>query len=125
MAKKTILIIEDDHFLQGLEAKKLEKAGYEVMTASDGTEALKVIEGSNSIDLILLDLLLPEVDGFTILKKIREDSKLLDIPVIIFSNLSEEKDIERATKLGISEFMVKSNFTLGELATKIKLLIGE
>lgn len=125
MVKKTILIIEDDNFLQGLEAKKLEKEGYHVLTASNGAETFKIMEGGVELDLILLDLLLPEVDGFTILKRIREDEKLGEIPVIIFSNMSEESDVEKATKLGISEFMVKSNFTLDELATKIRLLIGE
>lgn len=124
MSQKTVLTIEDDNFLQGLEAKKLEKEGYHVLTASDATEAFKIMDSGVDIDLILLDLLLPEVDGFTILKKIRDDDALGEIPVIIFSNLSEENDIEKATKLGISEFMVKSNFTLDELATKIKLLIG-
>ncbi|MEK7588360.1 MAG: response regulator [Patescibacteria group bacterium] len=121
---KTVLIIEDDNFLQGLEAKKLKKEGYEVLTASNSVEAYKAIEGKEKIDMILLDLLLPEVDGFMILKRIREDENFKDTPVIIFSNLSEEKDIEKAQKLGISEFMVKSNFTLDELAEKIKMLIG-
>lgn len=125
MTKKTILIIEDDNFLQGLEAKKLEKEGYRVLTASNAEESFKIMNSNEKLDLILLDLLLPEVDGFTILKKIRENRDLGDTPVIIFSNLSEENDIEKATKLGISEFMVKSNFTLDELAVKIKLLIGE
>ena len=117
---KTVLTIEDDNFLQGLEAKKLKKEGYDVLTASNSVEAYKAIEGNTKIDMILLDLLLPEVDGFMILKRIREDEKFKNTPVIIFSNLSEEKDIEKAQKLGISEFMVKSNFTLDELAEKIK-----
>jgi DNA-binding response OmpR family regulator len=122
---KTVLTIEDDNFLQGLEAKKLKKEGYDVLTASNSVEAYKAIEGNTKIDMILLDLLLPEVDGFMILKRIREDEKFKNTPVIIFSNLSEEKDIEKAQKLGISEFMVKSNFTLDELAEKIKMLIGQ
>ena len=121
---KTILIVEDDNFLQGLEATKLKKEGYEILTASNSVEAFKHVESPTKIDLILLDLLLPEVDGFMILEKIRADKKYLTIPVIVFSNLSEEKDIKRATKLGISEFMVKSNFTLDELAKKVKELIG-
>lgn len=121
---KTILIIEDDNFLQGLEATKLKKEGYEIMTASNSVEAFRAIDKGVQIDLILLDLLLPEVDGFMILEKIREDKKMLIVPVIVFSNLSEEKDIKRATKLGISEFMIKSNFTLDELAKKVKELIG-
>ncbi len=122
---KTVLIIEDDNFLQGLEAKKLKKEGYEVLTASNAVEAFKVLDAKQKIHLILLDILLPDVDGFGILEKIRKDDVMSKIPVIIFSNLSEEKDIEKATKLGISEFMVKSNFTLDELAEKIKILIGK
>lgn len=122
---KTILIIEDDDFLQGLEATKLRKEGYNILTASDSIEAFKIINNETKIDLILLDLLLPDVNGFTILKKIKEIKNLKNIPVIIFSNLSEEKDIEEANKLGINDFMVKSNFTLDELTQKIKILIGQ
>ena len=121
---KTILIVEDDTFLQGLEATKLKKEGYDILTAVDSVEAFKIIDEKKKIDLILLDLLLPQVDGFMILEKIRQEKALLTIPVIVFSNLSEEKDIKRATKLGISEFLVKSNFTLDELAKKVKDLIG-
>ncbi|MCX6753234.1 MAG: response regulator [Candidatus Nomurabacteria bacterium] len=123
MAKK-ILIIEDDLFLQGLEATKLKKDGYEIVTAVNSVEAFKLIDSGEKIDLILLDLLLPDVDGFMILEKIRENKAMLTVPVIVFSNLSEEKDIARAQKLGISEFMVKSNFTLDELTKKVKDLIG-
>ena len=121
---KSVLIIEDDNFLQGLEATKLKKEGYTVLTASNSVEAFKFIDNKEKIDIILLDLLLPEVDGFMVLEKIRDNKDFLKIPVIVFSNLSEEKDIKRATKLGISEYMVKSNFTLDELAKKVKELIG-
>ena len=120
---KTILIIEDDNFLQGLEATKLKKEGYNVLTASNSVEAFKVTEGTKP-DLILLDLLLPDVDGFMILEKIRQNKAMESLPVIVFSNLSEEKDVARATKLGASEFMVKSNFTLDEITKKVKEMIG-
>ena len=122
MSKK-ILIIEDDLFLQGLEVTKLKKDGYEIETAVNSIEAFKILEKTKP-DMILLDLLLPEVDGFMILEKIRENKDMVTIPVIVFSNLSEDKDIKRAQKLGISEFMIKSNFTLDELTKKIKELIG-
>lgn len=121
---KTILIIEDDNFLQGLEATKLKKEGYDILTASNAGEAFKYIDAKTKIDLILLDLLLPDVDGFMILEKIRENKDFLTIPVIVFSNLSDDKDIKRASKLGISQFMIKSNFTLDELSKKVKELIG-
>jgi DNA-binding response OmpR family regulator len=123
MAKK-ILIVEDDLFLQGLEATKLKKDGYDIMTAVNSDDAFKLIDGGNKPDLILLDLLLPGVDGFMVLEKIRQNKDMLTIPVIVFSNLSEDKDVKRAQKLGISEFMVKSNFTLDELTKKIRDLIG-
>ena len=122
---KTVFIVEDDEFLQGLEATKLKKEGYDILTALNGTEAFKVIDGKEKIDLILLDLMLPEIDGFAVLKKVREGTRIPKVPVIVFSNLSEEKDIERAKKLGISEFLIKSNFNLDELTQKVRELIGK
>ncbi len=121
---KTVFIIEDDIFLQGLEATKLKKEGFDILTASNGDEAMKIIGGENKVDLILLDLLLPGIDGFEILNKIKQGKNTSSVPVIVFSNLSEEKDIARAKKLGISEFMIKSNFNLDELTSKIRELIG-
>jgi len=121
---KTILIVEDDTFLQRLETTKLKKDGYNILTAVNSIEAFKAIAGPEKIDLVLLDLLLPDVDGFTILEQIRQNDTTKITPVIVFSNLSEEKDVSRATKLGASKFMVKSNFTLDEISKKIKELIG-
>ncbi len=123
MAKK-ILIIEDDSFLQGLASRKLRSEGYDVFGAGNAAEAWKILDGMLP-DLILLDLLLPDVDGFEILKKINEKGVMKSIPIIVFSNLSEEKDIKRATDLGVKEFMVKANFTLDELSQKITQTIGK
>ena len=119
---KKILIVEDDAFLQGLEATKIKKAGYEILTASSGEEGMEKIN-QPGINLVLLDLILPQFDGFEILKKVRETESIKNLPVIVFSNLSEEKDIERATKLGATDFMVKSNFTLDELVERIKKVL--
>ena len=121
---KTVLIIEDDNFLQGLEAKKMEKEGYEVITASNAEEAYAYLDRKLPVHIILLDLMLPGIDGFEILEKVRNTADISETPVIVFSNLSEEKDIEQATALGISEFMVKSNFTLDQLASRVKEIIG-
>lgn len=121
MSKK-ILIIEDDSFLQGLASRKLTKEGFEVVVAGDSVKAFEALE-KNIPDIILLDLLLPKVDGFEILGKIRADSKLKDIPVVVFSNLSEDKDLKRAKDLGATDFMIKSNFTLDELSDKIKTIL--
>jgi len=121
MAKK-ILIIEDDNFLRILLSKKLRSEVYSILSAAEAVEAFNLLK-SNKPDLILLDLLLPGVDGFEILKKIRQTEETKNIPVIVFSNLSEEKDIKKVQDLGITDFMVKSNFTLDELLDKVKKIL--
>lgn len=118
MAKK-ILIVEDDEFLRSLNAKRLEGEGFEVMVAVDGNEALTKLAETKP-DLIFLDLLLPNVDGFEVLTKIKQDDSLKNIPVIVFSNLGQPEDIEKAKKLGANDFMVKANFTLDDVIGKIK-----
>ncbi|MBP6856300.1 MAG: response regulator [Candidatus Pacebacteria bacterium] len=120
MSKK-VLIVEDDTFLKNLASTKLTKEGFEVLPASS-VEELNTILESHTPDIILLDLLLPGTDGFGILKKIRENLKLTETPVIIFSNLSDEKDIAQAKELGANHFMIKSNFTLDEIVSKVREL---
>ncbi len=119
---KKILIIEDDEFLQGLEATKIVKSGFTIITAQRGEEAMvKILEPN--INIILLDLLLPNFDGYEILKKIRSNEPTKKTPVIVFSNLSDNKDIEKAIDLGANKFMIKSNFSLEELVEQINKLV--
>jgi len=121
---KTILIIEDVDFLLGMEAKKMATVGYNVLTAINSANAFEILNNDkNLVDLILLDLLLPDVDGFAILEMIREHPVYGKVPVIIFSNIYEDKDIKRANALGVNQFLIKSNFTLDELVEKITTLI--
>lgn len=117
MAKK-ILIVEDDNFLRDLLSKKLQSEVHSVLGAAESVETFNLLK-NNKPDLIILDLLLPGIDGFEILKKIRQTEETKNIPVIVFSNLSEEKDIKKAKDLGVSDFMVKANFTLDELVEKV------
>ncbi|HLP86824.1 MAG TPA: response regulator [Candidatus Paceibacterota bacterium] len=119
---KKVLIVEDDSFLQGLEANKLEKKSFKVITASTGEEGLNKINEPD-IDLVLLDLMLPNFDGFEILKKVRTTEKTKDIPVIVFSNLSEDSAITKSRELGATDFMIKSNFTLDELVERINSIL--
>ena len=119
---KKILFIEDDSFLQGLAASKLQKDGFAVRAASNSDEAMKLL-AADTPDLILSDLVIPGVDGFGIMEMIRKNPATAKTPLIVFSNLSEDKDIQRAKDLGANEYMVKSNFTLDELSQKIKDLL--
>lgn len=121
MAQK-ILIIEDDKFLTQLLSKKLQKENFETAIAFDGKEALKkVVE--DHFDLIILDLLLPEIDGFEVLKRIKENEKTKNIPVLILSNLGQKEEIQQGLKLGATDYMVKANFTPNEVIEKVKLLL--
>lgn len=122
MSKK-ILIVEDDSFLQGLASTKLQKEGFNVVAAGDGEQALKLLD-TESPDFVLLDIILPgSTDGIGVLKSIRENAKTKKLPVIMFSNMSDEKNIKAATDLGATAYMVKSNFTLDELSDKIKEIL--
>lgn len=122
MSKK-ILIIEDDSFMQTMASKRLKGIGYEVESAINAEEAFKILEQGNP-SLILLDLLLPGVDGFEILAKIRGNEKTKSIAVLVFSNLSEEADIKRCKDLGVSGFIVKSTVTINELIEKINSILA-
>lgn len=122
MSKK-ILIVEDDLFLGELISKKLSKDDFEVVHATNATDALDILS-KGSVALILLDLLLPDVSGFDFLKKVREDAKNLKLPVLVFSNLAEERDVKQAMDLGATDFLVKSNYTLDDVEKRIRALIG-
>lgn len=120
--KKKVLIVEDDEFLRSLTAKRLEKEGYQIEVAVDGESAISTIETYRP-DLILLDLLLPGLDGFEVLKKIKA-GEFKTVPVIIFSNLGQKEDIEKAKALGVDDFLIKANFTLDDVVAKIKTFLG-
>jgi DNA-binding response OmpR family regulator len=117
--KKKILIIEDEKTLRFLLAQKLIEENFDVLEAIDGEEGLQKLK-ENKIDLILLDLLLPGIDGFEVLSRIERDSKLSSIPVIILSNLGQMEEIEKGLKLGAADYLVKANFTLDEIIAKIR-----
>jgi len=117
--QKRILVIEDDKFLRELIAKKLIKEGYETSEAVDGEEGIKKIKEEKP-DLILLDLILPGIDGFEVLSRMREDSTTNSIPVIILSNLGQKEDVEKGLKLGAVDYLIKAHFTPGEIIEKIK-----
>lgn len=122
MNGKKILIIEDDTFLQGLAANKLQSEGFEVNSASNGNEALTSLSQEN-YDVIILDLMLPDISGFDILKQIRAREINNKVPILIFSNLSDDKDIKQGLDYGATDFLVKANFTLDELAEKVKSVL--
>lgn len=120
---KKILFIEDDDFFRGLVAKKLLFEQFDVYLAVNGEEGVKKAKELIP-SLILLDLLLPTMDGFEVLSKIKHDPTTAQIPVIILSNLGEKEDIDRGLKMGAVDYMVKSQFTPEMIVDKVKQVFG-
>lgn len=121
--EKTILIIEDEEQLLQALKEKLTHEGFDTIEASDGQEGLQLAL-DNHPDLILLDIILPTMDGLTILSKLREDAWGKDAPVIILSNLADEETIKAGQANSVSDYLIKSNWTLGDLVQKVKQKLG-
>ncbi|OHA62542.1 MAG: hypothetical protein A3E07_00310 [Candidatus Wildermuthbacteria bacterium RIFCSPHIGHO2_12_FULL_45_9] len=115
---KKILIIEDDKFLRELIVQKLGKEGYEIVEAAEGEDGLKKLRESNP-DLVLLDLILPGIDGFEVLKQAKADTQTASTPVIILSNLGQKDDVDKGLELGAIDYLIKAHFTPGEIVEKI------
>jgi len=119
---KKILVVEDDKFLRELIVQKLIKEGYETSEAVDGEQGIKKVKEEKP-DLVLLDLILPGIDGFEVLSQKREDPSVVQIPVIVLSNLGQKEDVERGLKLGAVDYLIKAHFTPGEIIEKIKNIL--
>lgn len=114
-----ILIVEDDKFLRELIAQKLSKEGFNISEAVDGEEGIKKIKEEKP-QLVLLDLILPGIDGFEVLSRMKEDPIISSTPVIILSNLGQKEDVEKGLKLGAVDYLIKAHFTPGEIIEKIR-----
>lgn len=116
MATK-VLIVEDDKFLAELISTKLDKEGFSVVAANDGETGLTKAK-EDKPNIILLDIMLPGMDGFEVLENLNKEQSR--IPVIILSNFGQEEKVERGLSLGAVDYLVKANFTTGEIVQKIK-----
>jgi DNA-binding response OmpR family regulator len=118
----TILIVEDDKFLSSAYRIKFTKVGFAVHIALDGQEAMNILQTIRP-DIILLDLVMPVKDGFTVLSEIQANEQYKTIPIIITSNLSQKEDIDRAKGLGAKDFIIKSDVSMEELVKKVQALL--
>ncbi len=118
-----IVIAEDEGALAGVLRNKLARHGFTVEVAGDGIEALKKMQTLKPA-LVLLDLVMPNKNGFQVLEEAKKDPALQQIPVVIFSNLNQDEDRERAKKLGAIDFWVKSDLAINEVVGKIHEIVG-
>ena len=123
MSKK-ILFVEDETALQKTLGDVLKQEGYEVLSALDGEAGLKTAQAEIP-DLILLDLMLPKMHGFEVLRALKSGEATRDIPIIVLTNLESIGDIEKALELGATTYLVKASYSLEEVISKIKKALGE
>jgi DNA-binding response OmpR family regulator len=122
MEKKKILIIEDDSILQKALQEFLSGEGFDIVSALDGEEGVKLAK-NNKLDLILLDIILPKKDGYEVLREIKADEGTKKVPVVLLTNLGSLNDVEKAIELGATTYLIKADYKLEEVSKKIKEIL--
>lgn len=114
-----ILLIEDEEMLASMYKTKFQKEGMDVDVAQDGEIGLEKAKAVN-YNIILVDIIMPKLDGFATLKQLREMEQYKTLPILILTNLGQEEDIEKGKKLGATDYLIKANFTPSQVLEKIK-----
>ena len=118
--KKTIMIAEDDAFIGDIYEVKLKDAGYNVILASNGRDAIEKLEAGARPNIMLLDIVMPYMDGFDVLEAISHRPEWKEIPVVLLTNLSQKEDVDRGMALGAKDFLIKSHFTPSDVLAKVQ-----
>ena len=121
--KKKVFIIDDDEFLLDMYAVKFREAGFDVEVAVSGAEALDAIKKGLVPDVILLDLVMPGVDGFDFLKTVKDEALVPNSRIIILTNLGQKEDIEKGLRFGAKDYIIKAHHTPSEVVQKTKELL--
>lgn len=122
--KSKILIVEDDSYISDMYRIKLESDGFEVEIAADGQAGLDAILKSHP-DLVLLDVVMPKMDGFSVLQKIRKNPDFKNMPVVMLTNLGQKDSVEKGLLLGANGYIIKAHFTPSEVVEKIKEFLNK
>lgn len=116
---KTILIVEDDHFLADAYKIAFDEKKYTVIQAFDGESAIKAVREHHPT-VVILDLILPVKDGFSVLEAVRADKSFDDVSIVIASNLGQQSELDRGKKLGANDYIVKSQISIADLIAKVE-----
>lgn len=119
-----VLLVEDDEFLANIYKTKFEMEGFKVILAENGEAGLADAK-KKAPDVILLDILLPKMDGFMVLQKLKEDVATKKIPVILLTNLGQKDDVQRGLELGAVDYLIKAHFKPSETVEKVKKALGK
>ena len=123
--KKKILIVDDDVFLLDMYAMKFNQNNFEVNTATDGVNAIEKLKGGLSPDIILLDVIMPKMDGFEMLKQINDQKLCENCVKVILSNKGQQSDIDQGKSLGAAGYIVKANATPGEVVKEVLEILNK
>jgi len=123
--KRKILIVDDDTFLLDMYAFKFSQHNFEVYTASDGLQVIEKLKDKLSPDIILMDIIMPDMDGFEMLEKINKDNLSPDSTKIILTNKSQQSDIDRGNNLGASGYIVKASSTPAEVINQVVEILSK
>jgi DNA-binding response OmpR family regulator len=113
-----ILLVEDDTFLANIYKTKFEMEGFKISTADNGEKGFNEAKKKKP-DIILLDILLPKMDGFAVLEALKKDDNVKDIPVILLTNLGQKDDVEKGLEMGAVDYMIKAHFKPSEVVSKV------
>ncbi len=117
-----VLLVEDDTFLANIYKTKLEMEKFKVTTAENGEEGLEAAQKKKP-DIILLDILMPKMDGFAVLEELKKDTETQKIPVILLTNLGQKDDVERGLEMGAVDYLIKAHTKPSETVAKIKSVL--
>jgi len=118
-----VIIVEDDEFLSDIYKTKFELEGFKVTAINDGEKGLKAIQTKNP-DIVLLDVLLPKLDGFTILQMLKKDVATKDIPVVLLTSRGQKEDVQKGLEMGAADYLIKAHFKPAETVEKVKKILG-
>ncbi len=119
---KSILLVEDDPFLIDIYLKKFKTSGFDIESAKSGAAALQILKEKKP-DLILLDIVLPEVEGWQVLAQLKKDPKFADLKIVVLSNLGQKEEVEKGLKLGAVKYLIKAQHTPGEVVKAVKKIL--
>lgn len=120
--KTTVVIVEDEKMLADMYSTKFTMEGFDAAKANDGQAGFDLVKQSHP-DIVLLDIIMPKIDGFGVLKMLKEDADLKNIPVILLTNLGQDEDIKKGKELGAADYFVKANHTPAEVVQKVKQVL--
>ncbi|MEK7570016.1 MAG: response regulator [Patescibacteria group bacterium] len=122
--KITVALIEDDPLIAEMYTTKFTKEGYDLQHAADGAAGIALVK-KMSPDIILLDIIMPKMDGFQVLEQLRADAAFKQTPIVMLTNLGQEEDVQKGRALGATDYFIKTNFTPAAIVDKVKTLLAK